>query len=124
MKKNKVNKFPSIYLNFTEYILKNKLILVALVIVVFCLFIVSLDFLRNIFLLDDRIEKKEKLIEERIFWENVVKKYPDYRDGYFNLAILEYRLQDFNKTEEYLNKALRLDPNFDEARRLKEEIRN
>ncbi len=58
-------------------------------------------------------------IESQIkFWESVNKKYPGYRDSYFQLALLEYQLRDFDKTRTYLKEALRLDPNFKTGRKL------
>ena len=60
--------------------------------------------------------ERNKIIQEIEYWQDVVNKYKDYRDAYFQLAILEYRLKDFNKSKFYLDRALELDPNFEKGR--------
>jgi len=52
-------------------------------------------------------------------WEKIVAEKPNYRDGYLQLAILNYKIYENEKAEEYLNKALAIDPNFEPARELK-----
>ena len=65
------------------------------------------------------IENKKKVVISQIdYWEKVTEKQKGYRDGYFMLAVLWYQLGDFNKSEEYLNNALDIDPNFSPARDL------
>lgn len=66
-----------------------------------------------------RLSEKRANIEAQIkFWQSASQKYPGFRDSYFELALLEYQLKDFNKSEEYLKEALRLDPNFKSGRKL------
>jgi len=60
-------------------------------------------------------EDVRKLIEA---WEKIVAERPDYRDGYLQLALLHYKLYENKKADEYLQKALELDPNFEPAREL------
>ncbi len=55
-------------------------------------------------------------------WEKIIKERPDYRDGYFQLAILNYQIHENEKAKEYLNQTLILDPNFTPAKELKEII--
>lgn len=114
-------RFPNIYRRITDFIrLKWRIILVGLVsfILLFCISILSFDLYKNI-QEKQKIEKeRQKLISEVIFWESVVNKYKDYRDAYFNLAVLEYQLKNFDKTKAYLQKVLELDPNFNEGRKL------
>jgi len=50
------------------------------------------------------------------FWEKIVAEKTDYRDGYLQLAILNYKIQ------EYLKKALIVDPNFEPALELEKII--
>lgn len=57
----------------------------------------------------------KKLIKR---WEQVISKRPDYRDGYLQLTILRYKLYENEKAREYLDKALKLDPNFEPAREM------
>ena len=55
-------------------------------------------------------------------WQQVVTKYPDYRDGYFQLAVLEYQLGDTTRARVYDEKALELDPNFQSGKELEQKI--
>jgi len=55
-------------------------------------------------------------------WEKIVQEKPNYRDGYLQLAILNYKIYENEKAEEYLNKALAIDPNFEPAKELKKII--
>ena len=66
-----------------------------------------------------KLTEKRRNIENQIrFWQSVNKRYTGYRDSYFQLALLEYQLKDFDKAREYLKKALQLDPNFKSGRKL------
>ena len=62
--------------------------------------------------------QRQAIAVEMQFWQGIIKTYPNYRDGYFRLATLEYELGNRNKAKEYVQKALELDPNFEEGRRL------
>jgi len=55
-------------------------------------------------------------------WEEVLEKYPDYRDGYLQLAYLYYKLDKNKQAKENLKKALALDPNWEKTKELKEII--
>ena len=63
-------------------------------------------------------KERERIVSEINHWGKVVSKYSDYRDAYFKLAVLEYQLGDNEKSKKYLEKALKLDPNFDKGREL------
>ncbi len=64
-------------------------------------------------------EDIKKLI---VFWENIVAEKPDYRDAYLQLAVLNYKIWQNEKAEEYLKKALIIDPNFEPTLKLKKII--
>jgi tetratricopeptide (TPR) repeat protein len=64
-------------------------------------------------------EDIKKLI---ILWEEIVAQKPDYRDGFLQLAILNYKISENEKAEEFLKKALIVDPNFPLAEELKKII--
>lgn len=51
-------------------------------------------------------------------WEKIMAEKPDYRDGYLQLAYLNYKIYEDEKAKTYLAKALALDPNFVPAREL------
>lgn len=61
---------------------------------------------------------RQKIIADVSYWKNIIEKHKGYRDGYFNLALLYYRLKDFQKAKENLDKSLELDPNFEKGREL------
>ena len=52
------------------------------------------------------------------YWEEILEKYPNYRDGYLQLAYLYYKIYQDEKAKENLTKALELDPNFETAQEL------
>lgn len=60
----------------------------------------------------------QRINEEIQKWEKIVLAKPDYRDAYFQLAILHYQLYNDKQAKEYLEKTLSLDPNFDPAKKL------
>ncbi|MDO8515406.1 MAG: hypothetical protein Q7S14_02815 [bacterium] len=47
-----------------------------------------------------------------IYWEKITTNYPNYRDGYFKLAVLNWKLFNEEKTTYYLGLVRELDPNF------------
>lgn len=86
-------------------------ILVAILIVAFDLFL-------NLKEQNKTTDEKVALIKEQIFWQEQISKKPGYRDAYFSLALVDYRLNDLKNTKQNLEKALSLDPTFEEGRTL------
>ena len=75
----------------------------------------------------DNVEKglllrnqRKELVLEINYWKDFAAKHKDYRDGYFQLALLEYRLNNKEKAVAYLQDVLKIDPNFKEGRRLQQ----
>lgn len=75
----------------------------------------------------DRVEERKRIQAERVaverqvaYWQDVVEKYQNYRDGYIQLAALEHQLGNNEKAKEYIKKALDLDPNFEPAQELQQ----
>lgn len=60
-------------------------------------------------------QKRQQILSDISFWQGIVEKYPDYRDGYFELALLEYQIKDFAKAKAYTEKSLSIDPNFEKG---------
>ncbi len=58
------------------------------------------------------------------YWEKVVMDYPAFPDGYYNAAIFAGTLDQKQKALEYLDKALKLDPDFEDAKELRKLIGN
>ncbi len=107
-------KLPSISRLFTERVVVISLFTVLFVIV--CL--AGLQAYQH-------FQEKEKVLAERkevltkiIYWQNVVVEHKGYRDGYFQLAMLWYQLGKNEQAKMYLGQALKLDPNFEEGRKL------
>lgn len=63
--------------------------------------------------------EKIRMTTSLAFWQNEVKERPNYRDGYFSLAILYYQLKDYRNASENLDKAMTLDPNFEKGKELR-----
>mgnify|MGYP001134589526 CR=1 FL=1 len=53
----------------------------------------------------------QKIKEEVVYWETVLNIEPFYRDGFLQLAALNYQLGQAKKAQEYWKKAYYLDPN-------------
>lgn len=64
------------------------------------------------------VSEREKLISQVNFWSSIADKYDGYKDAYFQMGLLEYKLSDFNKAKTYNDIALLLDPNDKNARNL------
>lgn len=45
------------------------------------------------------------------YWKQITITYPEYRDGYIQLAQASYDLKKFDEAKEYLRQAQTLDPN-------------
>lgn len=66
-----------------------------------------------------RITKQRQVMQEKInFWQSFKENYDGYKDAYFQIALLEYQLGNFEKAKEYNKQALLLDPGFDDAKNL------
>lgn len=108
-------RFPNIIRIITE---KYFLGLIVSFVLVVILAIVGLDLYKDV-LEQKKIEAERKEIISKIeYWQGIVDKYKDYRDAYFQLAILEYRVKNFDKSKFYLDKSLAIDPNFEKGREL------
>ena len=59
--------------------------------------------------------ERREVVKDLNYWNNQVIDKPNYRDGYFKLALIYYQLGDNYNSEENLVKAMRLDPNFKEG---------
>jgi len=106
-------RFPNSIRIFTEKFFLGYIVSFILVVL---LIVVGLDLYKDI--KDQQtIEKERKDVISKIqYWQGIVDKYKDYRDAYFQLAVLEYRLKNFDKAKAYLSKTLLIDPNFEKGR--------
>jgi len=73
----------------------------------------------------EKINNQRQDLQTQInFWQSIADKYEGYKDAYFRIAVLEYQLGDFQKSKDYNKKALLLDPNFDDAKKLEVVLEN
>ncbi len=63
-------------------------------------------------------QAREDLIKQEQYWQQVVTKYPDYRDGHFTLALLAYQLGEKSVARKELAAVLAIDPDFTQAQGL------
>lgn len=68
--------------------------------------------------------QRERILEKLTYWEEVVRKYPNYPDGYYNAAIFAYVLKDKEKARVYVEKAIKLDSGFKQAKQLSRQLTN
>ncbi len=95
---------------------------------IFCILaailVVSVDLYRN-FNEEKRLTaEKIKTLSDKAFWEYQIKERPDYRDAYFSLALINYKIKNFDEAQENLDKSLSLDPNFKEGKDFEEFLGN
>lgn len=100
------------------------LTIIASILIILTILVVALDLSNNYIRNQKYIGERESIQKEIRFWESVLQKYPDYRDAYYELAVLNYRLKDIDKSRKNINKALRIDPNFKEGNEFKKYFKN
>jgi tetratricopeptide (TPR) repeat protein len=117
--KTAARKFPRNYRRIPERLNSDEVVFfVGTIAILLATLILSLDLYSNIVEQKKLSGERTRVMSEVAFWQNEIKKYPDYRDGYFSLALLHYRLRDVEEARKNLNKALELDPNFEKGREL------
>jgi len=62
--------------------------------------------------------QRQNLQGKANFWQAIIDKYDGYKDAYFQKAVLEYNLGQITKAKDDNQKALLLDPNFADAKKL------
>jgi len=66
-----------------------------------------------------QINNQRRDLQSKInFWQSIIDKYDGYKDAYFQKALLEYKLGQIDKAKDDNQKALLLDPNFADAKKL------
>lgn len=123
IKQNRKPELPIIYRKITESIyswvsLKKIPIILCLLLLLGLSFYAGFLLIRNVSGFVHSLSQREKLMQEENLWENIVQRYPSYRDAYFQLAVISYRLGDPDQEREFLNKTLQIDPNFVPAQNL------
>lgn len=120
---NKKKKSPSISRSITESVLSfissEKYVLIASLLGVFsfCWMLFAVVQLSGVLQIQKQRElERAKVMHEVGFWEEVTKSKPEYRDGYFMLAVLEYRIGKKQEALTHVEKALQIDPNFKQGK--------
>lgn len=121
---NVVSLLPKNIRSITEYSFKgahSKNLKVG-IISTFSVFLLALIFLQGVTLWynlkqeDVYVQEREHLEKEVAYWQSVADKYQGYRDVYYRIASLQFKLGNTDASKEYVQKALELDPNFPEGR--------
>jgi len=121
-KKNSKLKFPNISRRIPETIKKNKALILGLILILIATIVVAFDLTKNVIQRNKEVAKRQKLMEQKIYWQSTINAYPDFRDAYFSLAIIEYELGNFNDASRYLEKVYEIDPNFEKGDFLKKKL--
>lgn len=112
-------KFPKIYRFITDKSLKKTLKLQFLVFIFSALSILILitafDLLSNIQKEREQNFQRKLLTSELKTWESIAQEFPNFKDAYYELAVLSFRLGDLENARRYIKKALFLDPNLEKA---------
>ncbi|MDP2637637.1 MAG: tetratricopeptide repeat protein [Candidatus Levybacteria bacterium] len=95
----------------------------VLVTFIFAVVIVGLDAYRNFQIKQGIDLEREELLKELSFWELFIDEHGDYRDAYFNMSALEYRLGNTSRAKEYAEKGLMLDPNSKNGKKIEDFLR-
>lgn len=88
----------------------------------FSLFLIALIFLQGVAVwynfnqTEMLAQERSQLQNEVAYWKGVANKYQGYRDVYYRIAALQYKLGNVDESQKYIKKALDLDPNFPEGR--------
>lgn len=84
---------------------------------------IAVDILQALDTLEMKKQERVVLEEEIGKWEKIVSEHPDYRDGYFKLALLYYQSGKRAKAEENLIVVKNIDPQFTKAKILEERLK-
>lgn len=115
--------FPNIYRIITEKArktVKQPRFWIAMVTAFFliCLLLIVYLVFRQVQELRNTLQQRSQSMMQLRRWEAEIIRYPSYRDAYVGASVIAYELGDFNKSRQYIERALEIDPNNIDARRL------
>jgi len=114
--------FPSNYRVITERGI-SFLSLIAILILILLIFLLSFNLIQD-YQEYRKISLERQNINVKInSWSSILDKFPGYSDASFNMAVLYYQLNDFEKAKTYLDKTLIFDPNYPQAQKLGSELK-
>ncbi len=118
--KTEPKKLPRNYRFITEKIHSDHLIFfIGITCIIIATIIVSFDLYSNYKTQKQLTAEKVKVVKELAYWQKEVGDKPNYRDGYFSLALIYYQLKDFENSSENLDRAMNIDPNFEKGKELR-----
>jgi len=126
-KKNssKKNKLPSNYRIFTEKLINDHTVFfLGAIIIILATALVLFDFYSNFKKQEIIFTERKEIVNDLNFWNKEVIEKPNYRDGYFSLSIIYYQLGDYDNSQKNLNKAMDIDPNFENGKALLKILEN
>ena len=118
------NKFPRISRFITERTVYERAAIILSLILIIATGFIGYQLYINFQEKQKLDEEREKISREIEYWQGIIGKYKNFRDAYFMLSVLEYRLKNAEKAKDYLQRVFELDPNFEEGRKLEKVIRN
>lgn len=120
-KESKISLFPRIYRVITE---QWKIILCSFVsgLIIIAIMLQGLILQKNLQIERGMKADREKTVAELGFWKSKLSEYPNYRDLYFKIANLEYKLGRTEEAKLNLKKTLELDPNFKKGREMEKQL--
>jgi tetratricopeptide (TPR) repeat protein len=134
MKKKKSNKktleLPKIYRFITEKvssISKNKTVVVSIYSLLYLIMVavtvyLSVNIYKNLTIYQKVSSEQATIISQIKSWQGIIKDYPNFKDAYLQIAVLEYRLKNYERSKEFCNKALLLDPEYSDAIELSKKL--
>ena len=72
--------------------------------------------LHNRELAQKAVKERQQVVGEAVYWKNVSEVQTGSRDIYYRIATLEYKLGNIAESKRYIQKAIEIDPNFEEIR--------
>ena len=107
------SKYKKEIIYFLSFIIVCRTILVFLAVSV-----LSIKLYREINIYLGITSQRQEMQRKINFWKSFMQKYDGYKDAYFQIALLEYSLGNFEKARHYNKQALLLDPGFEDANNL------
>ena len=122
--KEEPKQLPKNSRSFTENLISDHLVFsVGIICILMAILVVSLNLYTTYKTQKDLESERSQIAANLSFWQAEVKEKPNYRDAYFSLAILYYKLKDYKNSSENLEKAMEIDPNFEKGKELREVLK-
>ncbi len=112
--------FPNFYRFITEALKPlgvrgewaKKGIYACFILVLLAIIAISLHLFVSLKTISNSADNSLGIAQEAVYWQNVEKTYPNYRDSYFQLALIAYQVGNLKRARLYLKQAEAIDPNY------------